>query len=1088
MPPSHDPSLPPAMESGSEGEHATAAIAETPCPPVVQPILLPPPSVRPHHAVPASGISAAILVLILAFLLAFMPVRNSDFWLHLAAGRNLLEQQDASFSYLEGTPWVNHSWLYDVLLYEAYSWLGETPLIVLKACLAVLLGLLLLFAGRVGRTFWIPAAATMLTLVAMGPWLSFRPVLVSYLCFAVTIYIFRRWEGGADDFKTLLALGVLFALWVNLDGWFILGCLLVGCWCVGQLLQSAVGNRQSERPADDRVPENRKPITNRRRLAVPALLFVCCVAACLVNPNHVLVFLPQSEWLLSGVAQNFRTDPLLRAEILAPSQGLYLSGRFFQSGPGLAFWLLAVLSLLSFGLSRKTIAKRAVVWGAFLILSFLQTQVIPFFAMVAGVTLALNAGAWLAGSRLAAGGAVSLARAGLILIALGLTAGAWIGFFQSRPLEPRSGTVDVDPALTSIADRLKEWRQQGRFGHGNGFHLTPDVANQLAWFCPEEKAFLNAHLRLSPDQASEYVAVRDALLVRPGSESANWRAILRAHKINHVVIYSNNESEVHKAVGNLLTMKQEWPLLYLNDGAAIFGWRDPLTSPAGKKAEKPHVAADPFAGFEKTLDQLAFSPKEARVIIATETEGQPEGFRWWHAFWKKRAVRAPNLRKARLALAAYEALSPLQHARNVKVWNACDLAGLVAEESSVMGLTLMRATRQIRRNLFFSGQDGGPVAALYLAVRAARRAIDENPDEPGAYLTLGEAYFQLNTTTRESLWAGFFPDLGRIRTVQAITAFHNALRLDRNLAVAHDRLATLFMNMEYKDLALKHLREFLRCARRQGPFPGETREQMEKRLARSERIVQNLTTEVAELTNRFDINSSNLKVFDRASLAGRMGLAGKALAILLDSDVSAFGTSGMDLELKLLLLTGNADNVRDWMKKEHESILHAYHRNKIQLHASIGNYAQADEELESLDRLRALDRDLSLHSAAALIYGNAVLAPNPGGPFQKLPLKVFTATRAIPLQTYRLLPDRDDVASALWTVAQGLGRRAKFDVLRGLLALESGRITAAEDQFGQALTALKSLPAAVASGRESSCARLIAEHFLKVIRAQKTGE
>src|SRR5713101_997593 len=141
---------------------------------------------QPPPALPESGrqtgLVPACLVLVLAFLLAFMAVRNSDFWLHLAAGRNLLEQRDASFSYLEGTPWVNHSWLYEVLLYEAFSWLGETPLIVLKACLAAAIGLLLLLAGRVGRSFWIPAGATMLTLVAMGPWLSFRPVLVSYVC------------------------------------------------------------------------------------------------------------------------------------------------------------------------------------------------------------------------------------------------------------------------------------------------------------------------------------------------------------------------------------------------------------------------------------------------------------------------------------------------------------------------------------------------------------------------------------------------------------------------------------------------------------------------------------------------------------------------------------------------------------------------------------------------------------------------------------------------------------------------------------------------------------------------------------------
>src|SRR5439155_6948893 len=142
-------------------------------------------------------------------------------------------------------------------------------------------------------------------------------------------------------------------------------------------------------------------------------------------------------------------------------------------------------------------------------------------------------------------------------------------------------------------------------------------------------------------------------------------------KINHVVIYSNNTDEVEKAAGNLLRMKQEWPLLYLADGAAIFGWRDPLLGPAGKK-----VAADPFTGLEKNLDQLAYSPKEERTISATGSEHQPQRFHWWQAFWKRRPFHNSDLREARLALAAYEALAPIQHSRNALLWNnTCASAG-----------------------------------------------------------------------------------------------------------------------------------------------------------------------------------------------------------------------------------------------------------------------------------------------------------------------------------------------------------------------------------------------------------------------------
>jgi len=64
--------------------------------------------------------------------------------------------------------------------------------------------------------------------------------------------------------------------------------------------------------------------------------------------------------------------------------------------------------------------------------------------------------------------------------------------------------------------------------------------------------------------------------------------------------------------------------------------------------------------------------------------------------------------------------------------------------------------------------------------------------------------------------------------------------------------------------------------------------------------------------------------------------------------VAGFGTHGMDLELKLLLITGQTEKVRSWMEPRQEELLDAYHWNKLQLAAAIGNYADADGELDFL--------------------------------------------------------------------------------------------------------------------------------------------
>src|SRR5690242_4756102 len=70
------------------------------------------------------------LVVLLAFLLASVAARNSDAWRHLATGRALLSGSYTfgtdPFSYTtEGVTWVNHAWLYDLLLYMAHLALGS---------------------------------------------------------------------------------------------------------------------------------------------------------------------------------------------------------------------------------------------------------------------------------------------------------------------------------------------------------------------------------------------------------------------------------------------------------------------------------------------------------------------------------------------------------------------------------------------------------------------------------------------------------------------------------------------------------------------------------------------------------------------------------------------------------------------------------------------------------------------------------------------------------------------------------------------------------------------------------------------------
>src|SRR5262249_35071955 len=136
-----DPSTPP-LTSVSPGP----GVQETTPGPLAPPQESVPPPARPSRAF---GPILTGFVLLFAFLVSASAVRNSDFWLHLAAGR-LLAQGDYHFgvdpfAYTSADVyWVNHAWLFDRGLYAAYQALGGPGLVVLKALAVTALAWLLL--------------------------------------------------------------------------------------------------------------------------------------------------------------------------------------------------------------------------------------------------------------------------------------------------------------------------------------------------------------------------------------------------------------------------------------------------------------------------------------------------------------------------------------------------------------------------------------------------------------------------------------------------------------------------------------------------------------------------------------------------------------------------------------------------------------------------------------------------------------------------------------------------------------------------------------------------------------------------------
>jgi hypothetical protein len=142
-------------------------------------------------------------------------------------------------------------------------------------------------------------------------------------------------------------------------------------------------------------------------------------------------------------------------------------------------------------------------------------------------------------------------------------------------------------------------------------------------------------------------------------------------------------------------------------------------------------------------------------------------------------------------------------------------------------------------------------------------------------------------------------------------------------------------------------------------------------------VIEDREKDIEEQKNAFDLRAHDLKVVDRARIVRESGLAAKALDILLKSDYAAFGIEGMDLELRLLLTTGQMDRVRAWMEDEQEEVLgsHTYRRNLAHMGAATGDYQAADENFAlSVPKYAGITPEpIPARPAAALILATRFL-------------------------------------------------------------------------------------------------------------------
>ena len=987
----------------------------------------------------------ALVVLAFAGLVASFAARNSDVWRHLAAGRLLAQLNyqfgNDPFAYTtQGVYWANHSWLFDLLAYLGYRTLGGAALVGLKAILIVGLAGLMLNLARPregdGRFFWAAGLCVLLALLAMSPRLQLEPMTISIVLLGACLLLLNR--GG----RAWYALPAVIALWVNLDDWFILGPLVVVLFALGQYL---------ERPSAD-----------LRRM--PIWLIVVCLGTCLLNPHGIEALTLPAELSPAVWRSEFRHDPRF-AELFASPWHRGDLGR--AGGYNLAAWAFFVLlavSVVSFVVNAAALRSwRLLVIAPVAGLAAWQIRLVPFFAVVAGPIAALNLrDAWEARARgLRTSPLVTylpcllVGLAGVALVAL--TWPGWLNGFH-RHQQPLAWDVPADPSLKRAAQTLAQWRQNGTLpADTRVFAQHPDLAHYSAWFAPGERQFLDSRLPLFTRVAADFERVAQSLDpslpgVSDGAGPPRWPATLRDQRIVCAMLYDPDAAHRASSLRQLVTGGGRWGLLRVEGHAVILGWRD-----APERVAVPRFLAG---------DEAFKGAGKSGLIPEAPSQGPSlnRPFPWWHAYLDRPGGTSCEAGAAGVyaQLYDYSAMAQLGFQRNLVLARfATGLVGAVAHPSGPAE-ALTQMTMRLKLDGLFAGDLMERSAAFpLLAIRSARAAVAAHPDDADAWVSLAHAYLLMKNTTSESLNFAFLSPLLELRRMQAAAALMQAVNLKPNLPWVHDSLARLFAEMQFFDLALRHRELQVRQLRAAGPAPGEDAHLFADRVDRIQQDVDSMRTVVQENENRFVVQTQAMAgdPLGRARRALDLALAGKALEeVLLRSHPDLYGTEGLNLLARLLLLTGRAWQAKDLLqnpdlRSRPEAMgdimlpgganwayrFPAYDWYDLGMSAATGDYDRAAAALARLREQMKQAGETIERQVAPELARRVTAEVGLGAAPSMLPPRLFARMR------------RDESAGLLVSTQFLVVERADLHVLDGMLRLERGQPGAAREQFQSAI-------------------------------------
>ncbi|HOW35858.1 MAG TPA: tetratricopeptide repeat protein [Candidatus Omnitrophota bacterium] len=562
-------------------------------------------------------LALAVLFGLLVFS-ANIEIKDLDLWLHLKMGEfisqnHYVPESDVLSCSIAGKPWINHEWLFQVIVYQIYHAFGPDGLINMQVGVVVATFLLLLFLGyNRDRQFGV-IFLLLLILMVYRTRFTIRPDIFSLLFFALYIHVLAL---HLDKKWSVFALFFIQVLWTNFHGFFFFGPFLVLVGIGSEFLKRRV-----------RLPWqwNTAGRLSDGEYVRLKWIFLIVVLASLINPAtfkgawypiNVLIHIPGESRIFFNNIQELR-QPLQWSNV-------------FSAEPFPHYKLLILLSAFSFMLNfRKIDIGDLLIWAIFLFVSLVAVRNLVFFSFVAYLVCLTNLMSRSLNSILPLRFNnqkflyISVASLKLILafwmIQYGtmISRGAYFDF-DKYELKSEFGGISQRNFPNKAVDFLVDNHVKGNF-----FNDFNSGAYLIGRCFPDIKVFIDGRTEVyGPEFFKSYQKIWGQ------GDTASLKKAIEDHHITGALLNSVHEPLLAKLLNNFYKDK-DWILVYLNYDGVIFlknvpanktlidKFRIDLTKWKVKEIDLQRLASRSVAPYQyvnraHTLDALGFQEAALR--------------------------------------------------------------------------------------------------------------------------------------------------------------------------------------------------------------------------------------------------------------------------------------------------------------------------------------------------------------------------------------------------------------------------------------------------------------------------------------------